>query len=331
MSHLDPRFATRSALGWLLPALLAACAVTPHGVDPPSAPGEAAVRDRILDLDCGAARAELRFEGGEVTLVVDRQAVRVVPQPSASGVRWTANVLDDTFVLDKGDEYVISFRGQRLSPCTATERGPKPLVAIVHEPSWRLAIVAGSMTIERPGVEAVTVPVTGPRPEGGAGGTWKATLAGEGLELTIRPGRCRDAMTGVPRPSIAELRVGGATHRGCAGDPIELLAAGQWLVAAIDGEATPREPAITLEFFADGELVVFGGCERHAARFALGEGLAIEPDPAPATLTGCAESAAALDRRLFAALAAIERFDVDDDGRLRLEGGGRSRVTLVRR
>lgn len=311
----QPPFPRRTILAVTVAATVLTGCVTPSPEDDDAAsPAASSSRDRILDLTCGDARAELRFEGGEVTLVVDRAAVRVVEGPVASGVRWTANVLDDTWVWNKGAEYTVSFRGQRLPPCTATERKPKPLVAIVHEPSFRLAIAGEAMTVVRPGREPTEIRVAGPTAEAG-GEVYRATLDGAELALRIERSPCRDSMTGMPHPATARLTIGRETHRGCAGDPVDLLAGGEWLIESIGGEPVPEEPPATIEFLPEGRIAGSGGCNRYGGSFALGEGLTIGPNLF-STMKACNDPVMASERRVLDALPTASAFEFDDSGRL---------------
>jgi heat shock protein HslJ len=304
------RLATVAALGAVLAT---GCATRTTDVDE-AAVATAPGRDRILDLACGGEHAELRFEGEHVTLAFDRKATRVVAEPVASGTRWASTVLDDTWVWNKGEAYTVSFRGQRLPPCTATERQPKPYVAIVHEPSVHLSIVGGTMTIRRPGAEPVEVAVGEPSMHEGDR-VWRGSLDDRGLVLRVGGARCRDAMTGMPHPATALLTIGGDTHPGCAGDPVDLLAVGEWLIESIGGEPVPDEPPATIEFLPEGRVVGSGGCNRYAGEFRIGEGLAIGPNLA-STRMACTESVMTSERRVLDALPTASAFDLDDSGRL---------------
>lgn len=294
--------------------LLAACATSSDPEAADVAASEPAARDAILDLDCGGERAELRFEGGEVTLAFDRQAARVVAEPAASGARWSSTALDDTWIWNKGEEYTVAFRGQQLPPCTATERRPKPFVAIVHEPSFHLSIIGGTMTVRRPGADPTEVPVGEPSNHEGDR-VWRGSLDDRGLVLRVGGARCRDAMSGMWHPATALLTVGGDTYPGCAGDPVDLLAVGEWLVVSIGGEAVAEEPPATIEFLAEGPVAGSGGCNRWSGPFRLGEGLAIGPDLV-STMMACTEPVMATERRLLDALPTVTGFDFDDAGRL---------------
>jgi heat shock protein HslJ len=314
MSRRRAQRPIRLALTALTAATLAACATTPGDPASRTETAEPASRDRILDLDCGGERAELRFEGAEVTLAFDRQAARVVQQPAASGVRWASTALDDTFVLNKGEEYVVSFRGQRLAPCVGTERAPTPFVAIVHEPSWHLAIVGGTMTVRRPGAEPVEIEVGEPSSHDGDR-VWRGSVDGRGLVLRVGGARCRDSMSGMPHPQTALLTVGGETYPGCAGDPVDLLAVGEWLIESIGGEAVADEPPATIEFLPERRVAGSGGCNRWSGPFALGEGLRIGPNLV-STMMACVEPVMASERRVLDALPTVVGFDFAESGRL---------------
>lgn len=327
----DPRPHTplRLAAAPLVAALVVACATPPN--TPPDDAGATAppTRDRILDLACGGERAELRFEGDEVTLAFDRQAARVVAERTASGVRWSSTALDDTWIWNKGDEYTVSFLGRQLPPCTATERAPKPFVAIVHEPSFHLSIVDGTMTVSRPGAEPVELAVGEPSDHEGDR-VWRGSLDDRGLVLRVGGARCRDTMSGIWHPATALLTVGGETYPGCAGDPVDLLAVGEWQVVSIGGEAFPEEPPATIEFMAEGRVGGSGGCNRWSGAFRLGEGLGIGPHLV-STMMACLEPVMATERRLLDALPLVTAFDFDESGRLVLATGDGKAIVARRR
>lgn len=307
-------FSRRAALSLAVAATMLAGCATSTTEDEDAVSAASPSRDRILDLACGDRRAELRFEGGEVTLVVDRAAVRVVEEPAASSRRWTANVLDDTWIAHQGEEYLVSFQGRRLPPCVASERPPKPLVAIVHEPSFRLSILGAAMTVVRPGHEPVEIPIAGPS-VAADGEVYRGTLDGAALTLRIERSTCRDSMTGMPHPATAWLTIGGESHRGCAGDPVDLLTVGEWLIESVGGEPVADEPPATIEFLPEGRIAGSGGCNRYGGSFALGEGLTIGPNLF-STMMACAEPAMASERRVLDALPTTSAFDIDESGRL---------------
>jgi heat shock protein HslJ/membrane-bound inhibitor of C-type lysozyme len=308
---------------------LAACATSSDPQAADVAASAPAMRDAILDLDCGGERAELRFESQEVTLVFDRKAVRVVATPAASGVRWASTVFDDTWVWNKGDQFTVAFRGKELPPCTATERSPKPFVAIIHEPSFHLSIVGGTMTVRRPGADPVEIAVGEPSAHDGDR-VWRGSLDDRGLVLRVGGARCRDAMSGMWHPATALLTVGGETYPGCAGDPVDLLAVGEWLVVSIGGEAVAEEPPATIEFLPEGRVGGSGGCNRWNGPFRLGEGLAIGPE-LRSTMMACAEPVMATERRLLDALPKVNAFDFDDAGRLVLATADGEAIVARRR
>lgn len=315
----------------LLTTAIGGCAAPPPATDvAPAVSGhDAAAHDHILDLDCGGQRAELRFEGTEVTLAMEEAAVRVVEQPADSGMRWASLVLDETYVLKQGDAYRVSVRGQQLPPCTATERAPAPFVAIIHEPSWHLSIVAGTMTVRRPGAAPTEIAVGEPTSHEGDR-VWRGSIDDQGLVLRVGGARCRDVMSGMWHPETALLTIGGDTHPGCAGDPVELLAVGEWLVESLAGESVAEEPPLTLDFSADRRIAGSGGCNRFGGSFSIGEGLTIGPD-LRSTLMACPEPVMATERRLMDWLPTIQRFDFDDNGRLVLAAADGTTLVARRR
>ncbi|HRQ65829.1 MAG TPA: META domain-containing protein [Xanthomonadaceae bacterium] len=112
---------------------------------------------------------------------------------------------------------------------------------------------------------------------------------------------------------------------GSGGGPATPLQGGEWRLTALEGEAVPGAPEITLVFFADGQVAGRGGCNSYSGRYTLsGEGLSV--GPIAATKMMCLdEGVMAREAHFLDILGKAARFYLDDEGRLHIEtADGRS-------
>jgi heat shock protein HslJ len=128
----------------------------------------------------------------------------------------------------------------------------------------------------------------------------------------MAPGLCRDDMTGMPHPETVTITLEGRQLRGCGGDPRDLLTGAEWVVQDIEGRGIVDSSRVTLNFAEDGGLSGTASCNRYATRFEIsGEGVSI--GQIAATQMMCPEALMTQERAVFAALAAVGRFDIDAD------------------
>jgi heat shock protein HslJ len=126
-------------------------------------------------------------------------------------------------------------------------------------------------------------------------------------------------MAGMPYPQTVAITLDGKRLAGCGGDPMDLLAIGEWTVASVAGEPTGERPP-TLQFLAEGRAAGFAGCNRWMGGASLsGEGLAFSQ--VATTMMACADAAMSAERGFLDALARITRHDFGADGSLQLLAG----------
>jgi len=124
---------------------------------------------------------------------------------------------------------------------------------------------------------------------------------------------------------LAPVRVGARDSAAAAAQ----LAGGEWVVDAIDGRPARRRPRATIAFGPDGRVTGRAACNGYGGTY-LAEGAALTLSRMRATLRACASAAMTEERRLLDALAGIDRFRIDGDGRLVLLEGERRRIEARR-
>ena len=304
----------------------AAAACASGGGEPPSpAPAplpEAAMLPPEPIFVCpGGARAKV---DGDLALVIDGgEALRL---PRGATLRRFEG--DDASLVVGGGVAVLERPGQAPRRCllqSELDTAPAlPITAGGNEPGWSLRIGPDRMTMETDyGATRVTVPTPAPRLRGRIA-TWEATEDGRTIEALISPGPCRDDMSGLPYPMTAEVRLDGDYHRGCAGEPVDLLL-GDWTASGAGyGGAEPP----TLSFAPNGRVSGNTGCNALNGQYALtGEGLRI--GPVAMTRRACFGPAGEQEAAFLDAIERAYRFGVEPDGALVLIGGS-GELRLVR-
>lgn len=218
-----------------------------------------------------------------------------------------------------------------LSMCAATtgNAGTTSLSARGNEPGWQVRIAGNALSFNVLGGESFEIrPAPQPIRQGGAD-TYQATVGGRQFALTVAAGICVDTMSGMPYPRTAFVVLGDRKLAGCAGEPAELLH-GDWQVAEIRGKPPVAGSKPTLAFDPDGRIHGNGSCNRFFGGFTLtGESLAISETGA--SMMMCEQPLMDQERGLLKALEAIERFEVTQDGQVRLLGREGQEVVSLRR
>lgn len=193
-----------------------------------------------------------------------------------------------------------------------------PWFARGNEPFWLIRVEGDTLHWETPGSEPVVW--TGlTRSERADGFDLHAVRESRHLSVSATASVCRDSMAGMPYPHTVVITLDGERLSGCGGDPISLLAIGEWTVASVGGEPTGERPP-TLQFLPEGRAAGFAGCNRWMGNAGLsGEGLAFTQ--AATTMMACPEPAMAAERRFLDALSKITRHDFGADGSLQLIAG----------
>ncbi|MCA1299492.1 META domain-containing protein [Stappia indica] len=149
------------------------------------------------------------------------------------------------------------------------------------------------------------------------------------LAVTITDALCHDDMSGMPYPMRVTLEIGDRSLNGCGGHPADLLTGAAWTVEDIGSAGIIDFSSTTLEFTADGRLYGRSGCNRYNAGYQLtGESLTI--GAAGVTNMACAPALMTQEAAFLEILSEVQRFDITQDGALRLIAGD-GRTILARR
>lgn len=162
---------------------------------------------------------------------------------------------------------------------------PAPFRATGNEPSWRLDIVDGTLTLLTDFGQTRTV-MSAPRPtvKGGTR-TYAAVGQGRAVTVSITDTICVDTMSGMPHPNTVVVTLDGKKMNGCGGEPATLLH-GEWLVESLAGAPPVKGSRLTITFDPEGRVYGNASCNRFTGGFALtGESLTIK-QPA-ATMMAC--------------------------------------------
>ncbi len=280
-------------------------------------------------LDCGPRTARVgivRSDDRDITrLTVEGERYEMNPVVSASGARYEAAGDPTTQLWVKGDRATLTLRGEKLPECAVVRDAPDAIRARGNEPNWRLELgtallfVGPDLRIE--GTAPPAQFVNGVRQHAGI-------VNGRSINVALTPRVCRDNMSGMPYPYVAEVVVSGRAFRGCGGEPESLLTGGEWVVEDIGGTLIDRSRA-TLDFGVDGRLAGRASCNAYTSTYKLtGESLAI--GATATTMMSCAPSLMEQERRFLEILQRVQGFDVTDTGALVLRDDLGRKITARR-
>ncbi len=280
-------------------------------------------------LDCGPRTARVgivRRDDSDVTrLTIDGERYELNSVVSASGARYEAVGDPTTQLWVKGDRATLTLRGEALPECTVVRDAPDAVRARGNEPSWRLELgtallfVGPDLRIE--GTAPPAQFVNGVRQHAGI-------VNGRSINVALTPRVCRDNMSGMPYPYVAEVVVSGRAFRGCGGEPESLLTGVEWVVEDIGGTLIDRSRA-TLDFGVDGRLAGRASCNAYTTTYKLtGESLTI--GATATTMMSCAPSLMEQERRFLDILQRVQRFDIGDTGALVLHDDLGRKITARR-
>ena len=272
---------------------------------------------------CGDRAIRVGFAGDAVVMDTGDRRVILQPVAAASGTRYEAAGDPGTWVRTRGDSATVSITGETLPECRMTfPIDDTPYRASGTAPSWSLTLASGEMTLNRPGMQELTMPVTDADLTDAGDIHVTAADPDRALRMVLRrrPALCRDTMTGMPRPETVEVSLGDETTTGCGGDPWSLLTGRTWVVEDIGGMAVTDTARATIAFdAASGRVHGSGACNRYTGTATLtGEGLNL--GAIAGTMMACPEGIMLQEQRLFGALEAVTGFDLDDSGALVLRG-----------
>lgn len=275
-------------------------------------------------LACGTALVALDLGAREATISRGRDAVRLVFQGEGQGATFSDGADYETRIESTADQIRVTWEGEALPPCAPFANPAETAMTFRgNEPGWVLALGPdGARLTGEDGKDRQSAALPFYR----TGDVLR--LVPPGLpDIDLTPGLCFDTMTGMPYPISANLEEEDVTLTGCGGEPATLLD-GRWSVTEVDGAPVPAGVEIGLST-ADGKLSGTGGCNRLIGLFTPGQD-GLRFGPIGSTRMACAPSVMAVEAALLAALAAADRFSIDDDGALLLIGGDRTRLRATR-
>ncbi|MFO8044663.1 MAG: hypothetical protein R6U30_02170 [Halomonas sp.] len=155
-----------------------------------------------------------------------------------------------TALFNKGDLADATVRGETLPECTINKAPANSSIrATGNEPPWIATVEGDQLTlITDYGATTRTAPVLTVH-RGASVTRYRAAGDELGVSLNLRPGVCKDSMTGMPYPYFATLASPPGVLHGCAGQPRDLLAGHSWVVISLVGQAPLRGSSMTLQFF----------------------------------------------------------------------------------
>jgi heat shock protein HslJ len=142
-----------------------------------------------------------------------------------------------------------------------------------------------------------------------------ALFAAPDMNLILTRALCTDGAAQVPYPFTAAFGMPGTELKGCAGDPL-LVLAGDWTVDLVAGVAMPEDDVVTMRF-AGAAVAGFAGCNWYAGTVTRSDaGLAFA---APvAGKAACAAPLMTLEAGFLAALPRVTHVAVNANGELEL-------------
>jgi heat shock protein HslJ len=102
-----------------------------------------------------------------------------------------------------------------------------------------------------------------------------------------------------------------------------------WIAEAVGGAALPNEPAVTLQFGADGRAAGKAGCNQYSGPYQLGDGT-LSFGAMIATKMACDEPVMAIEQAYLHALAKVTHYQVRNESELLLLAADDSRIRLRR-
>lgn len=262
-------------------------------------------------LQCGLLPISVTGQGDRMQVSVRGEQIPMSQAISASGARYVADTDADTSLWFKGENATLVLNDMPYPECAPAGALVEPFRASGNEPFWSLALHLGTARLDRltegesPPQSFLYDKATGRFQSDG-----EISMTGE-----ITDALCHDTMTGMPYPHRVTLQVDGTSLNGCGGDPGRLLQGAEWLVSEIDGDPVLDGSQITLNFWSDGRLSGRTSCNNMIGQYQIsGEGLSI--GPAATTRMACEPALMTQEQTVLETLQGVQRFDVDDTGKL---------------
>lgn len=284
-------------------------------------------------MRCGELEIQLGFAESSMRLLARGEAHELRIAPSASGARYVG--VDDpaTEFWNKGTKAQLSVRGTSFPECVELTQPLPPLPeafrAQGNEPAWllelgqerlRLTLEMGARHIERPLPPAMRSTDTT---------RYFSRDGGPDLLVEIQTRRCADSMTGMPYPETVRVAFENRHYEGCGGDPASLLQ-GVWQVEDLDGRGIVDRSQMTLEFGVDGRVSGHASCNRFNGGYTLtGEGLSFSR--LASTMMACPPALMQQEQAFLSLLQDVIRFELSDEGALRLHAADGRQLTARRR
>jgi heat shock protein HslJ/uncharacterized lipoprotein YbaY len=280
-------------------------------------------------LDCGPRTARVgtvrRGEHDVTRLTIDGERHELTGVVAASGARYEAVGDPSTQLWLRGERATLTLRGETLPECIVVRDAPDAVRARGNEPPWQMEL--GTL-LRFSGVDGGFVGTAPPSRTSGGVRRHAGLVAGRTVNVTLTPRVCRDSMSGMPYPYVAEVVIDGRTLRGCGGEPDALLIGDEWVVEDIAGGLVDRSRA-TFDFGVDGRLAGRASCNAYTTSYVLtGERLTI--GTTATTMMSCAPALMEQERRFLEILQRSRGFDITDTGALVLQDDLGRRITARR-
>lgn len=297
----------------LTPALLATTLVALAGC---SANGikDAASEPFHAELNCARLSITATQQNDDQLLLDAKGEQFVLTQAiSASGARYVAEGEPETSLWFKGEQARLVLQGVEYPQCAPSAAIIEPFRASGNEPFWSVTLEQGMLSLNR--LNEGELPAQA-YVAGETDGHF-VTQGSDPVRLEVADQLCQDSMSGMLYPQQVNVQVGGASLKGCGGDPARLLQGGEWVVEDINGGGIIDRSRVTLNFWEDGRVTGRASCNNFMGEYQLtGEGLSIS-HPAT-TRKACAPSLMEQEQRVLHNLDTLQRFDIDDTGALLL-------------
>lgn len=263
-----------------------------------------------MPFRCGELGIVVGPLGDQEWMAVDGRVFALKPVPAASGARYES--VDDpaTGFWSKGDRALLEIGGETFPECRAITGPELPFVARGQEPGWMVRITEDEIDLNAD-YGATRIRFAEPRLQISLEElAYHANTTEHRLKITIHSTLCADIATGMPHPYRVSYELDGDTHRGCGGEPKNLLLA-EWEVEAVANEPPIEDTRITIAFLDDDRVAGLGSCNRFMGGFELtGETLAFAP--MAGTLMSCGDSIDRQERKFHDVLSEVYRFSVPE-------------------
>lgn len=128
---------------------------------------------------------------------------------------------------------------------------------------------------------------------------------------------CRDSMTGMPYPQNVSVELDSAIYEGCAGNPIDLLTAGEWQVTHVLGKNIATTLNANINFGEEGEVYWNSGCNRFVGSYTL-TGESFQLNQLASTRMACPSLQMDVETEMLKAFGDVISFNIENDGSLQL-------------